>query len=416
VPRRLLVDLAPLRHSKEFRLLFGGQLVSTLGSQLTVVAVPYQVYRLTHSSLDVGLVSLAQLGPLLVCSLIGGAIADAHDRRRLLLFTELALAAVGTGLAINGGLAHPALWPLFALPALAGGLAGLDRPAFNASIPRMVGTGDLSPAYALWQVQMQVGIVVGPAVAGIVLSTVGVSAVYWADVATFVVSFISVVALAPIPPLEGARQASWRSIAEGFDYLRGRQAIQGVYLLDIDAMVFGMPRALFPALGIGFFHGGARAVGFLYAAPGAGALVGALTTGWVNGVRRQGRAVIIAVVVWGLAVTAFGLIDVLWVAMILLAVAGWADVVSAVFRNTILQTAVPDHLRGRLSAVQIAVVQGGPRLGDLEAGGVAEAFGTTFSVVSGGIACVVGALLLAAALPGFRNQRAGGPAPAPVGA
>jgi MFS family permease len=413
VPRRLLVDLGPLRHTGDFRVLFGGQLVSTLGTQLTVVAVPYQVYRLTHSSLDVGLVSLAQLGPLLICSLIGGAIADAHDRRRLLVITELAMAAVSTGLAINGGLHRPALWPLFALPALAGGLAGLDRPAFNASIPRMVGPGDLTAAYALWQVQMQVGIVVGPALAGVMLSTTGVAAVYWADVGTFVLSFLSVVALRPMPPLEGATQAGLRSIAEGFRYLRGRQVIQGVYLLDINAMVFGMPRALFPALGIGFFHGGATAVGFLYAAPGAGALVGALTTGWVSSIRRQGRAVIIAVAIWGLAITVFGLVDVLWVALVLLALAGWADVVSAVFRNTILQTAVPDHLRGRLSAVQIAVVQGGPRLGDLEAGGVAEAVGTAFSVVSGGIACVIGAALLAGALPGFRTQRTAPPAAAP---
>ena len=414
MPRRLLVDLGPLRHRGDFRILFGGQLVSTLGSQLTVVAVPYQVYRITHSSLDVGLVSLAQLVPLLVCSLIGGAIADAHDRRRLLLITELAMAGVSTGLAINGTLHRPALWPLFVLPALAGGLAGLDRPAFNASIPRMVGSGDLTAAYALWQVQMQVGIVVGPALAGVMLSTIGVAAVYWADVGTFVLSFLSVVALSPLPPLEGATQAGLRSIAESFRYLRGRQVIQGVYLLDIDAMVFGMPRALFPALGIGFFHGGAQAVGFLYAAPGAGALVGALTTGWVSSIRRQGRAVIIAVAIWGLAITVFGLVDVLWVALILLALAGWADVVSAVFRNTILQTAVPDQLRGRLSAVQIAVVQGGPRLGDLEAGGVAEALGTTFSVVSGGIACVIGAVLLAGALPGFRTQQAAPPEPAPA--
>ena len=404
--RRLFVDIGPLRHSRDFRLLFSGQLVSTLGSQLTVVAVPYQVYRMTHSSLDVGLVSLAQLGPLLVCSMIGGAVADAHDRRRLLLVTELLLAAVSAGLAINGTLSHPSLWPLFALPAAAGGLSGFDRPAFSASIPRMLASPDLTAAYALWQVQMQVGIVVGPAIAGIILSTAGLSVVYWLDVGSFVVSWFAVLAFSPQPPHEGARPASWRSIREGFAYLRGRQALQGVFLLDINAMVFGMPRALFPALGLGFFHGGAPTVGLLYAAPGGGALLGALTTGWVNVIRRQGRAVIVAVAIWGVAITLFGLVDVLWVALALLAIAGWADVVSAVFRNTILQTAVPDELRGRLSAVQIAVVQGGPRLGDLEAGGVADAFGTSFSVVSGGIACVVGALLLAGALPGFRTQQA----------
>jgi MFS family permease len=408
VPRRLLVDLSPLRHSRDFRFLFSGQLVSTLGTQLTVVAVPYQVYQLTHSSLYVGLVSLAQLVPLLICSLIGGAVADAHDRRRLLLVTELLMAAVSAGLAINGRQAHPALWPLFVLPAAAGGLAGFDRPAFNASIPRMVPGGDLSPAYALWQVQMQVGIVVGPAVAGIILSTVGVATVYWLDVASFVVSFLSVLALSPQPPLAGvARTGLLKSVAEGFRYLVGRQVIQGVYLFDLNAMVFGMPRALFPALGLTYFHGGARAVGFLFAAPGVGALLGALMTGWVNQIRRQGLAVIVAVIVWGVAITFFGLVDVLWVALILLAIAGWADVVSAVFRNTILQTVVPEQLRGRLSSIQIAVVQGGPRLGDLESGAVAEAFGTTFSVVSGGVACVAGALALTALLPDFRNQRAG---------
>ena len=404
--RRLFVDIKPLTQFREFRLLFSGQLVSTLGTQLTVVAVPYQVYRMTHSSLDVGLISLAQLGPLLVFSLIGGSVSDSHDRRRVLLVTELLMALSSTGLALNGSISRPALWPLFVLSAASGAFAGFDRPAFNASIPRMVGREDLSAAYALWQVQLQVGTVVGPAIAGVLLSSAGLATVYWIDVATFLVSFASVAAMVPQQPLTGAGRAGWRSVVEGASYLRGRQVIQGVYLLDINAMVFGMPRALFPALGLGLFHGGARAVGYLYAAPGAGALLGALMTGWVSQVRRQGRAVIVAVALWGAAVTAFGLVHLLWVALVLLALAGWADVVSAVFRNTILQTAIPDYLRGRLSAIQIAVVQGGPRLGDLEAGGVAQAFGAQFSVVSGGAVCVAGALLLAALLPGFRNQRA----------
>lgn len=410
MPRRLLVDVGPLRHSRDFRLLFSGQLVSTLGTQMTAVAVPFQVYRMTRSSLDVGLVSLAQLVPLLACSLIGGAVVDAHDRRRILLIAELLMAAVSAGLAVNGTVRHPALWPLFVLTAAAGGVAGFDRPAFNAAIPRMVGRGDLVAAYALWQVQFQIGLVVGPALAGLILSGAGLAPVYWIDVGTFVVSFITVAAQHPQPPAEGAGAASWRSVVEGLRYLRANQVIQGVYLLDIDAMVFGMPRALFPALGLNYFHGGARAVGFLYAAPGAGALLGAVTTGWVSSVRRQGRAVIAAVIVWGAGIALFGLVRVLWVAMVLLALAGWADVVSAVFRNTILQSRVPDALRGRLSAIQIAVVQGGPRLGDLEAGGVAQAVGTTFSVVSGGVACVIGAAVLAVALPEFRHQTTAEPA------
>ncbi len=399
------MDLGPLRDSRDFRLLFSGQLVSTLGTQLTAVAVPYQVFRMTGSSLDVGLVSLAQLVPLIVCSMAGGVLADTHDRRRVLMATEVLMAVASVGLALNGGLSRPALWPLFVLTAVQGGLAGFDRPTFNAAIPRLVRTSELAAAYSLWQVQFQLGIVVGPSVAGLVLAGSGVATVYWLDVASFVVSFVSVTLQRPQPPSDPqGRPPAWRSLREGFAYLRGRQNLQGVYLLDIDAMVFGMPRALFPALGLDFFHGGAEVVGFLYAAPGVGALIGALTTGWVQSVRRQGRAVIIAVIVWGAAIAAFGLIDVLWIGLVLLALAGWADVVSAVFRNTILQTAVPDHLRGRLSAIQIAVVQGGPRLGDLEAGAVADGLGNAFSVVSGGVACVIGALLLAAALPGFRHQ------------
>jgi MFS family permease len=326
------------------------------------------------------------------------------------------MAVASTGLALNGTLRHPLLWPLFAVTAVQGALAGFDRPTFNAAIPRLVPMGDLAAAYALWQVQFQIGIVVGPAIAGLILAGGGLATVYWIDVGTFLVSLLSVAAMGSQPPLEGAGRANLRSVAEGLRYLKGRQVIQGVYLLDIDAMVFGMPRALFPALGLDFFHGGARAVGFLYAAPGAGALIGALTTGWVNTVRRQGRAVIVAVIIWGAAIAVFGLVDVLWVAILLLAVAGWSDVVSAVFRNTILQQSVPDSLRGRLSAVQIAVVQGGPRLGDLEAGAVAESFGTAFSVVSGGLACVAGAFLLAAALPGFRRQEAVAPSGQDAGA
>jgi MFS family permease len=406
--RRLLVDITPLRLSADFRWLFGGQLVSTLGSQLTVVAVPYQVFRITHSSFQVGLVSLTQLGPLVVCSLIGGSVADAHDRRRLLLVVSLLAGAMSAALAINAGLGHPTLWPLFVFTAAQAGLTGFYQPAYSAAIPNVVPTALLASAYALGQVLMQVGAVAGPAVAGLLLAGAGPSTVYWCDTASFLICFAGVFFVRALPPpaSEGHRPGL-RSIAEGLAFLRGRQALQGVYLLDINAMVFGMPRALFPALGTTVFHGGASAVGYLYAAPGAGALVGAITTGWVGRVHRQGRAVVIAVLAWGAAITAFGFSPWLPVALVLLAVAGWADVISAVFRNTILQLSVPDRLRGRLSSVQIAVVTGGPRLGDVEAGGVAAAIGTRLSVISGGVACIAGAVALALALPGFRNQHAG---------
>lgn len=401
--RRLLIDVTPLRRSRDFRYLMSGQLVSVLGTQLTTVAVPYQVYELTRSSLDVGLVSLAALAPLVLGSLIGGSVADAVDRRRLLLLIELLLAASSAGLAVNADLGS-ALWPLFVFPALTAGLSGFDSSARNAMIPNLLPRSELSTANALFQALFQLGAVAGPAAAGLLLAGAGIRFVYWMDVASFGASLLAAFLISPQPPTGEAHRPGLRSIIEGFRFVRGNQAIQGAYLIDVNAMVFGMPRALFPALGTTVF-GGATAVGLLYAAPGAGALIGALTTGWVSRIRRQGLAVIIAVVVWGLAITGFGVVRLLPAALVLLAVAGWADVISAVFRNTIIQLSVPDALRGRLQGLQIAVVTGGPRLGDLESGTVASGFGDTASVVSGGVACVAGALLLARLLPGFRRQR-----------
>jgi len=399
--RRLLVDVGPLRQFPEFRKLWVGQLVSFLGTQLTVVAVPYQVFRLTHSSLDVGLVSLAQLAPLLAGSLLGGSVADAFDRRRLLLVTQTLLGLTSTGLALNAGTGHPALWPLFLMTAVAAGVSGIDSPARTALISNLVGRDHFSSAFALWQILIQVGLVAGPAVAGVLLGGVGATAVFWIDVGTFAVSLLAVWRMKPLEPAGERTRVGLASVAEGLRFLRGRQVLQANFLIDINAMVFGMPRALFPALGLERFHGGAGAVGALYAAPGLGALIGALTTGWMHTVRRQGRAVELAVLAWGAAIAGFGLAPWLALALPLLALAGAADVVSAVFRNTILQLSVPEGLRGRLSAVHIAVVTGGPRLGDVEAGAVAAAAGAPVSVVSGGIASMLGVGLLARLMPRF---------------
>lgn len=403
--RRVLADLSPLWRFPQFGLLWGGQLVSFAGSQLTVVAVPYQVYRLTRSSLDVGLVSLGQLFPLLLGSLLGGAVADSFDRRRLLMVTQLLMGVMSTGLALNSSRHHPALWPLFALTAVSAGLSGTDSPTRNAMISNLVDRSSYAAAFALTQILAQVGQVAGPAVAGILLARFGVSTVFWVDATTFLVSLAVVSRLRPPPSEVPPSRLRLSSLTEGLSFLRGRPALQANFLIDINAMVFGMPRALFPAIGIASFHGGAGAVGLLYAAPGLGALVGSLLTGWIPAVARQGLAVEIAVVVWGSAVTGFGLCPWLPGALGLLALAGAADVVSAVFRNTILQLAIPDSLRGRLSAVHIAVVTGGPRLGDMEAGLVAAAAGTEVSVVSGGLACIVGVGLLAWLMPAFTSYR-----------
>jgi MFS family permease len=326
----------------------------------------------------------------------------------MLLVVEALGAVSSAGLALNADFG-PALWPLFVFPAVTAALSGMDSSARGAMVPGMVGLAAVPAANAMFQALFQTGGIVGPALAGLLLAGAGVRAVYWIDVCSYLVALVSVLAISPQPPRRAAGAApvrpGWRSTMEGLRFVRRSQPVQGAYLIDLNAMVFGMPRALFPALAANVFGGGATTVGLLYAAPGAGALLGALTSGWVGRVRRQGFAVICAVIVWGLAIAGFGVVRFLPLALLLLAVAGLADVVSAVFRNTIIQFAAPDAMRGRLQGVQMAVVAGGPRLGDLEAGVVATAFGDTVSVVSGGLACVAGALVVARLLPGFRHER-----------
>jgi len=397
--RRLLVDISPLRESRDFRLLFFGQGISWVGRQMTMVAIPIQVYRLTHSSLAVGMTGLASLVPLVVMSMAGGAIADAIDRRKVVAVTQLLLAATSMGLAFNAGARHPALWPLYVLGALAAGLSGVDLPTRAAMVPNMVRRDLFPAASALNQILIQTGLAAGPALAGLVIERAGLAAAYWVDVATFLPALVAVLAIGAQPPQGGGTRASLASVGEGLRFLRGRRVLMSTFVIDLDAMIFGMPRALFPALGMGFFHGGAATVGLLYAAPGVGALAGALFTGWVGRVRGQGRAVIVAVIAWGLAITVFGLVPWLPLGLLMLAVAGAADMISAIFRTTILQLSLPDALRGRLSAVHIAVVTSGPRLGDVESGTVAALTSPRVSVISGGLACVVGALLLVRRVP-----------------
>jgi MFS family permease len=399
VMARLLVDVTPLRTNREFRLLWGGQLVSFLGTQLTVVAVPYQVYRLTHSTLQVGLVSVAGLLPLLAGSLAGGAIIDAFDRRRVMLLAQAFLAVTGVGLIVNAAALHPAVWPLYVVTAVAALLSGVDRPARTAAIPMLVERDELTSAFALWQILIQLGTVVGPALAGLLIAQTGLATVYGIDAVTFLFGMAATLALRPLPPAGDGTPLGLSSVVEGLRYLKADRLLMSTFVIDLDAMIFGLPRAVFPALALGLYHGGAGTVGILFAAPGAGALLGALLTGPIHRVRRQGRAVIGCVVLWGAAMVGLGLVPVLWVGLGCLAVAGAADVVSAVFRSTILQSTVPDELRGRLSATFIAVVTGGPRLGDAEAGVAASFAGPQFAVWSGGAACVVGAAVVAWRMP-----------------
>jgi MFS family permease len=398
---RLLIDTGPLRTNPQYRRLWSGYLVSTFGSEITFVAVPFQVYRMTHSTLQVGLVSLAQLGPLLLGSFGGGPIADAFNRRRLLLVTQVLLAATSLGLALNAQSARPALWPVFVWSAAAAGVSGLDSPTRSALVADLVDRGSLTQAMALWQLMVSLNVVVGPALAGVLIGRFGLGIAYWVDLATFAVSLGSILRIS-FPTTRAVRPGlTPAAFVAGLRYLARHQVLQAVYLVDLNAMVFGMPRALFPALAVLRFHGGAETVGLLYAAPGAGALIGAASAGWVTSIRRQGIAVLIAVAAWGCAITAFGFATALGLALVLLACAGAADVISAVFRSTILQLEAPDALRGRLQAVQTAVVAGGPRLGDLESGAVAAAIGVVNSVIAGGAVCLVGVAVLAQRMPRF---------------
>jgi hypothetical protein len=281
----------------------------------------------------------------------------------------------------------------------------LVATAATAAVPSLVTANQLTPAYATMQVVDQVGMVIGPALSGLLIAGLGLPWLYVIDALTFLWTAAFMWRMAAVVPVEPGPRPGLRSVLEGLGYLRGRQELQGACLIDLCATVFGLPRALFPALTRTVFNGGPATLGLLYAAPAAGALAGSLTSGWLDSVRRQGRAVLIAVATWGAIIVAFGFARALWVALILLSTAGWADVISAVLRSTIVQTAVTESYRSRISGVQMAVVEGGPRLGDLESGAVATAVSTQFAIVSGGVVCAFGALAVALLLPGFRRYR-----------
>ncbi len=407
---RLFVDTRPLRENRDFRLLYFGQLVSLLGSNLTIVAVPYQVYHETHSSLWVGLASGIQLPFLIAGSLWGGAMGDRLDKRTLLVLGSLVSALLSAGLALNAQLHHSHLEVLLALAAVAAGVAGFVGPIRSAAIPKMVKPDQLIAAYSLNQILMNLGTVLGAALAGVLLAAVGLSSCYAIDALTFVaLAGFTLFMSAMKPSGEHTGTAMLRAIGDGFRYVRTNAIAQAVYLADLNAMVFGLPRALFPALAIAVYHGGPRTLGLLYAASSVGALVMAIFTGWIDRVRRQGRLIAVVVMAWGASMALFGIVHVLWVGLGCLAFAGATDVISTILRNYVLQNAITDEFRGRISSVQMAVVTGGPRLGDLESGVVAGLTTVEFSIVSGGVACILGILGLIRARPAFWKNEAARP-------
>jgi MFS family permease len=397
---RLRPDLSPLRESRDLRVVVVGNFVSGLGAQATLVALPYQLYVQTHSALLVGLLGAVELAPLIASALLAGAIADRMDRRRLLLLDQIGLVLVASALAAAAFLGRPPVAVLYVLGGLLAGATSLENVSANALLPNLVSPARLRSALALNFGLYQLTMVVGPGLGGLVISGAGVQWAYTLDAVSCAAVVIAVLQIAPQPArTHDADLTIARSIAEGLRYVRGNRALLGSFAIDLVAMTFGMPRALFAALSVSVYHAGATGTGVLYSAVSAGATVAALTTGWLTHARRLGLVVVWAVIIWGGAIALAGTAGSLWLAALLLAVAGAADSVSAVSRTSINQSITPDHMRGRMSAVYSLVVTSGPRLGDIESGSVAGAAGIRFSVISGGLACLAGVALVLFAFP-----------------
>ncbi|HEX6887900.1 MAG TPA: MFS transporter [Candidatus Nanopelagicales bacterium] len=395
--RRLRLDVTPLRTSRDFRLLFTSGLVTYLGSMITLVALPFQVAELTGSYLAVGLLGLAELVPLVVFGLWGGAIADAIDRRRMVVATELASVVLSTALLVNALLPAPSVWLIYVVAMLFAVVDGLQRPSLEAIVPRVVTHDQLAAAGALNSLRWQVGSIAGPAIGGLLVAGFGAWSAYAVDAASFLVSGATLWLLRPVPAGEAAEAPSLRRIGQGMRYAWSRKDLLGTYLVDLSAMVFAFPYALFPFLAEQL--GAPWVLGLLYSAPAVGALLATLTSGWTGHVAHHGRAVVLASIGWGLAIAGVGLTNIVWVVLLMLTLAGAADMLSAQFRQLIWNQTIPDELRGRMAGIEMLSYSIGPQLGQVRATGMAQLTSLRTSLISGGLACVGAGVLLAACLP-----------------
>ncbi|HYO37508.1 MAG TPA: MFS transporter [Geodermatophilus sp.] len=408
--RSWAIDTTPLR-DPHYRRLFWGVAATMIGQQMTLVAVPYQVYALTGSSLLVGVTSVVALVPLVVFGLLGGAIADAMDRRRLMLVTGAGSAVTSALLAVQALLPGGGnLWLLWVLVAAVSGFTAVNQPTRSAVIPALVGPEGVPAANALAMTVRQVGVIAGPLLAGVLIGLGDLFLAYAVDALGFLLAVLLLRGLPPLPPagVTGPLRlsAALRGVGEGFAFLRTQPVLLMTFVVDVIAMLFAWPQAVFPELTEGRYAGSPNALGWLFAGVSIGALLMGLTSGWVSRVDRQGAVVLAAIVVWGVAIIGFGLAPTLWLAVLFLAVAGAGDMVSAVLRSSMLQTAAPDDMRGRMQGVFLVVVAGGPRLGDLRAGATASAVGVSAAMVSGGVVVVVAMVVVALLVPSFLHFRA----------
>jgi MFS family permease len=397
--RHLKLDLSPLRESRDLRLLFAGGGISFAGSMLTFVALPYQSYEITHSSLVVGLLSLAELVPLLATAFIGGALADAVDRRRMVRLTEVGL-CLGSGVLVaNSLLGRPQLWVLFAVSVVFASFDGLQRPSLDAMVPLLVRREQLAATSSIMSLRSDFGQIAAPALTGVIIAVGGLTLTYSLDVASYVVSLLFLLRLGATPPPPGQSELSVRAIRIGLSYAWRRKDLLGTYLVDMSAMFFGIPNALFPQ--IATHLGGPSALGVLYASPALGSFLVTATSGWVRHVRRHGRLIAIAAAIWGAGIVLLGFAASLWVAAVGLVIAGAGDMVSGLGRMTVWNQSIPDTLRGRLAGIEMLSYSSGPTLGNVEAGILERLVGLRASIVAGGALCVAVTAVLALSLPAF---------------
>lgn len=401
-----LLNFSLLLRNRNYGLLFIGQFISFFGTMITGVALPYQIYHETHSTLIVGLLGLFQLIPLIFTALLGGVFADRYHRRMLLLVTESVLGVGSLLLALNAAFATPHIWLIFAIAVVMSAVNGLHRPALESITQQIVNKNDFPTVSALSTFKYSIAMIAGPAVGGLIIAYYGLVSVFLVDAGSFIISLIALCMMTNIPKPERNQEdfSTWASVKQGFIYAGSRQELIGTYLIDFVAMIFGMPTALFPA--IAQSYGGVKTLGLLYAAPAVGALLISFFSGWIHKVDRHGAAVAVSAALWGISIICFGLASQLWLALFFLALSGAFDSISGIFRGTMWNQTIPNNLRGRLAGIEMISYLSGPRLGDTEAGLIAAAFGVTASVVSGGVLCVAGVVVCCFYLPKFWSYSA----------
>ena len=398
------MDISPLRKYPDFRRLWTSGLISYFGSMITYVALPFQIKELTNSYIAVGLIGAVELVPLIIFGLYGGVLADKVDRRKMILFTEIALALMTFSLFINSQLDNPSLIWIYVVAGTFAALDGLQRPSADAILPRLVGHDDLPAASALMSLRWQTGVIAGPALAGILLATAGTGTAYLVDVATFVISILFVLRVKSVKPFEKNLAPTISAMREGIKYAASRKDLMGTYLVDLAAMFFAMPTALFPFWADQLDAN--WALGLFYAAGTIGSVIVTLTSGWIKNYHHHGRAVFLAAIGWGAAITLAGTTDSLFLIIFFLALAGASDMVSALFRGAIWNQSIPDELRGRLAGIELLSYSVGPLGGQMRAGTFAAVTNLKTSVISGGLLCIGFVSIAAAALPKFRNYDA----------